>query len=119
MTGNVPPYHPHSYVGNSVTTFVLQTLGIEVSALNTVQFSNHTGYQQWRGFKTTAQQVEQLWQGLKECNIAEDYGMMLSGYIPDSDGVESVGRIAQELRSLKEAKGETLFWCEYIHSKNH
>lgn len=31
------------YVGNKCANFVLQQLGVEVDALNTVQFSNHTG----------------------------------------------------------------------------
>jgi hypothetical protein len=29
----------HSYVGNTMATFVMQALGCEVSAINTVQFS--------------------------------------------------------------------------------
>lgn len=33
----------HGYVGNKAATFPLQLLGFEVDALNTVQFSNHTG----------------------------------------------------------------------------
>ena len=32
------------YVGNKSATFPLQLLGFEVDAINSVQFSNHTGY---------------------------------------------------------------------------
>ncbi len=31
------------YVGNKAATFPLQLLGYDVDAINTVQFSNHTG----------------------------------------------------------------------------
>lgn len=37
------------YVGNKSATFPLQLLGFEVDAINTVQFSNHTGYGHWKG----------------------------------------------------------------------
>lgn len=33
----------HGYVGNKCATFALQTHGIEVDSINTVQFSNNTG----------------------------------------------------------------------------
>lgn len=33
----------HGYVGNKCATFALQTHGIEVDPINTVQFSNNTG----------------------------------------------------------------------------
>src|SRR4051794_41796752 len=37
------------HVGNSAAVFPLQRLGIEAWAVNTVHFSNHTGYGEWRG----------------------------------------------------------------------
>ena len=37
------------HVGNASAVFPLQRLGAEVWAINTVQFSNHTGYGSWRG----------------------------------------------------------------------
>ena len=35
----------HGYVGNKAATFPLQVLGFDVDAINSVQFSNHTGVQ--------------------------------------------------------------------------
>jgi pyridoxine kinase len=37
----------HGHVGNAAAVFVLQRLGLEVDAIHTVQFSNHTGYGAW------------------------------------------------------------------------
>ena len=36
-------------VGNTAALFPLQLLGCETWSLNTVAFSNHTGYGKWRG----------------------------------------------------------------------
>lgn len=87
-------------------------MGLEVSALNTVQFSNHTGYGQWTGYRTTAEQIMELWEGLKNSELVDEYGMLLTGYVPGADGVESVGRVAKELRAMKKNEGGNLFWGE-------
>ncbi|KAI8835531.1 Ribokinase-like protein [Chytridium lagenaria] len=39
----------HGIVGNKAATFPLQLLGFQVDPLNTVQFSNHTGYPKFTG----------------------------------------------------------------------
>ncbi len=39
----------YGHVGNAAAVFPLQRLGFEVWAINTVQFSNHTGYGAWTG----------------------------------------------------------------------
>ena len=39
----------YGYVGNRAATLPLQRLGHEVTVINTVQFSNHTGYLKWTG----------------------------------------------------------------------
>ena len=43
------------HVGNAAAVFPMQRLGAEVWAINTVQFSNHTGYGVWRGSVTPQQ----------------------------------------------------------------
>ncbi len=39
----------HGHVGNSAAVFPLQRMGFGVWPVNTVHFSNHTGYGEWRG----------------------------------------------------------------------
>ena len=41
----------YGHVGNAASVFPLQRLGAEVWAINTVQFSNHTGYGAWTGLE--------------------------------------------------------------------
>lgn len=99
----------YGYVGNKIATFVLQSHGLDVSPLNTVQFSNHTGYHTWTGDRATAQQISALWDGLKTCGGAEEHELLLTGYIPGAEGVTAVGRIADELRHLRKHHGG-VFW---------
>ncbi|KAK1754914.1 pyridoxal kinase [Echria macrotheca] len=99
------------YVGNKIAVFSMQSLGCDVAALNTVQFSNHTGYGQWTGSKVSAQEISDLFRGLKQSYL-DDFDMMLSGYVPGAEALEAVGRIAKELRdvSRENQKPGSFFW---------
>ncbi|KAI1119367.1 pyridoxal kinase [Nemania sp. NC0429] len=97
------------HVGNKIAVFVLQSLGCDVAALNTVQFSNHTGYRQVKGTKLTAQEITDLWDGLKQSHL-DSFDMMLSGYVPGAAGVEAVGRIGQELKRNATTNPGSFFW---------
>ncbi|KAI1156661.1 Ribokinase-like protein [Nemania diffusa] len=97
------------YVGNKIAVFVLQSLGCDVAALNTVQFSNHTGYRRVKGTKLAAQEITDLWDGLKQSHL-DGFDMMLSGYVPGAAGVEAVGRIAQELKANAASNPGSFFW---------
>ncbi|KAI0008895.1 Ribokinase-like protein [Xylariaceae sp. FL0662B] len=96
-------------VGNKIAVFVLQSMGCEVAALNTVQFSNHTGYKQWKGSRVSAHEITDLWEGLKQSYL-DNFDMMLSGYVPGAAAVEAVGNIAKELREKSKAKPGSFFW---------
>lgn len=96
-------------MGNSVTTFVLQLLGLETGTLNTVQYSNHAGYRQLKGFRTSATQIGELFEGLKMNGLVDDFDMMLTGYVPDKAELEAVGRIAKEMKRSRRG----CFWCEH------
>ncbi|KAI1214003.1 Ribokinase-like protein [Annulohypoxylon truncatum] len=98
-------------VGNKIAVFVLQSMGCDVSALNTVQFSNHTGYRQWKGTRVSAQEITDLWDGLKQSYL-DNIDMMLSGYVPGAEAVTAVGNISKELRHKSEEAGKpgNFFW---------
>ncbi|TGJ82561.1 hypothetical protein E0Z10_g6218 [Xylaria hypoxylon] len=97
------------HVGNKIAIFVLQSLGCDAAALNTVQFSNHTGYGRVKGTKLAAQEITDLWDGLKQSHL-DSFDMMLSGYVPGAAGVEAVGRIAKELKAGAASKPGSFFW---------
>ncbi|PWI66231.1 hypothetical protein PCL_05196 [Purpureocillium lilacinum] len=97
------------YVGNKIAVFVLQSLGCDVAALNTVQFSNHTGYRQWTGTKVSAKEITDLYDGLRQSYL-DDFDMMLSGYIPGAEAVVAVGNIAKELKVKNRNAPGRFFW---------
>jgi pyridoxal/pyridoxine/pyridoxamine kinase len=51
-------------VGNRAAVFSLQTLGFNADFVNTVQFSNHTGYPLFKGSHTSREQLQDLADGL-------------------------------------------------------
>ncbi|TAQ84837.1 hypothetical protein B7494_g6841 [Chlorociboria aeruginascens] len=99
----------YGYVGNTMATFVMQSLGCEVAALNTVQFSNHLGYGQAKGTRATAAEITDLYQGLKD-SFLDEFNMMLSGYLPGAASVDAVGGIARDLKYKATMKPGSFFW---------
>ncbi|SFB36816.1 pyridoxine kinase [Rhizobium sp. NFR07] len=73
----------YGYVGNRAATLPLQRLGHEVSVINTVQFSNHTGYQKWTGEVFTAAHIENVLDGLESVGALEKMDALLTGYLGD------------------------------------
>ncbi|KAK4217656.1 proliferating cell nuclear antigen [Rhypophila decipiens] len=103
--------HLQFYLAPKVPVFSMQSLGCDVAALNTVQFSNHTGYRQWTGTRVSAQEITDLYRGLKQSYL-DDFDMMLSGYVPGAAALEAVGQIAQELKARAKERGRpgSFFW---------
>ncbi|KAF9889477.1 putative pyridoxal kinase [Aspergillus nanangensis] len=99
----------YGYVGNKMATLVMQSLGCDVAALNTVHFSNHTGYRQFKGTRATAEEITALYEGLCQSHLT-DFDVMLSGYAPSAAAVEAVGAIGQDLQRKAESKPGSFFW---------
>lgn len=70
---------------------------------------NHTGYKQVKGTKVTAQEIADLYDGLKQSYL-DDFDMMLSGYIPGAEAVQAVGRIAEDLKAKAKQRPGSFFW---------
>ncbi|CAB1328035.1 unnamed protein product, partial [Coregonus sp. 'balchen'] len=85
------------YVGNKSASFPLQVLGFEVDSINSVQFSNHTGYSHWKGQVLTADELHVLYEGIKLNNV-HHYDYVLTGYTRDTSFLEMVVDIVQELK---------------------
>jgi len=61
----------YGHVGNSAAVFPLQRLGVEVWPIDTVQFSNHTGYGKWQGRAFDAALIRESDGGLEHALPAE------------------------------------------------
>ncbi len=101
----------YGYVGNKAATFPLQALGFEVWPVNTVQFSNHTGYGHWQGNVCTATQVRAIIQGLIDLNQAKQCDAILSGYIGDKE-IGAV--IVDTVHQFQQANPKLIYLCDPV-----
>ncbi|KAB8621921.1 hypothetical protein FH972_026030 [Carpinus fangiana] len=92
-----------------MATFVLQALGCDVSAINTVNFSNHTAYKQFKGRRTPAEEIQEIYNGLKEADL-NHFDVMLSGYAASKHAVETIGGIGRDQRLKSSTRPGSFFW---------
>lgn len=98
----------YGYVGNKAAVFPLQLLGFEVSPINSVQFSNHTGYPQgFKGEVLSGAQLHQLQQGLAQNNILSQFNGVLTGYIGSASFLQQVVTLVKTLKNQTAG----LFYC--------
>ena len=97
----------YGYVGNRAATFPLQRLGHEVWAVNTVEFSNHTGYGAWRGRAAPADQVGEIVQGIEALGLLPRCDALLTGYVGDAALADVVLDTARRVR----AANPKAIWC--------
>lgn len=72
---------------------------------------NHTAYRQVKGTKTTAEQIEELYEGLRQSNLNE-FDLLLTGYMPSAEAVQAIGKIARDLKYNAVTKPGSFFWGE-------
>jgi len=88
----------HGFVGNKCAVFPLQIAGFEVDTINSVQFSNHTGYGKWTGDVLTSGQLLKLYEGLC-ANLLTEYTHVQTGYTSSADCLREIARIIADLRT--------------------
>src|SRR3974377_866269 len=98
-------------VGNPAALFPLQRLGCETWSLNTVAFSNHTGYERWRGDMVPASQIATLFEGIAELGVLPRCDAVLSGYL----GELETGQVLLDIVArVKQANPRALFCCDPV-----
>ncbi len=101
----------YGHVGNAAAMFPLQRLGAEVWAINTVQFSNHTGYGSWTGGVTSGEQVSALVDGIAARGVLGSGDAVLSGYMGDA-GIGTA--IVEAVARMKAANPAALYCCDPV-----
>ncbi|CAB3373844.1 Hypothetical predicted protein [Cloeon dipterum] len=102
------------YVGNKSATFPLQVLGFEVDAINSVQFSNHTGYGFWKGQVLNEHELDELTEGL-ERNELLNYSHLLTGYVGNPLFLSRIVGIVPKLRKVNPS---LVFVCDPVMGDN-
>jgi pyridoxine kinase len=101
----------YGYAGNTAAVFPLQRLGREVWAINTVEFSNHTGYGAWKGSILDAGLTGELVAGLEDRGVLGNCEAVLSGYMGDG----GVGRgVLEAVRKVKALSPKALYCCDPV-----
>src|SRR6266851_6524429 len=98
-------------VGNTAALFPLHRLGCETWSLNTVAFSNHTGYERWRGETVPASAIATLFEGLAELGVLPRCDAVLSGYLGEAE----TGPVLLDIVArVKEANPRALYCCDPV-----
>ena len=101
----------YGHVGNSAAVFPLQRLGHETWAVNTVHFSNHTGYGEWRGPPLSAAEVAEVIAGMDERGALAGIDAVLSGY----QGDPAVGEvILRAVNRVRELNPDAVYCCDPV-----
>jgi pyridoxine kinase len=101
----------YGHVGNSAAVFPMQRLGVEVWAVPTVNFSNHTGYGQWRGPLIPADVVRDVVTGIGERDAFAEVDAVLSGY---QGGPDIGGVILETVAAVKAANPAAIYACDPV-----
>lgn len=101
----------YGHVGNAAAVFPLQRLGFEVWAINTVQFSNHTGYGAWTGPVFAPEMVAELIDGIADRGVLPTCNAVLSGYM-GSEG--TVAAVVEAVKRVRTANPEALYCCDPV-----
>ncbi|XP_055352634.1 pyridoxal kinase-like isoform X1 [Paramacrobiotus metropolitanus] len=99
------------YVGNRSAVFPLQVLGFDVDFINTVQFSNHTGYPVVKGSVLDELSLQELYDGLKENDLDRQYSHLLTGFVRSKGLLCKLGDIA---RDLKRTNPSLVYVCDPV-----
>jgi pyridoxine kinase len=87
----------------------------QVDAINSVQFSNHTGYPTFKGQVMTGDQLWDIIQGLQANKLTFGYTHLLTGYIGSVDILNTITRITDLLR---QQNPDLVYCCDPVMGDN-
>lgn len=101
----------YGHVGNSAAVFALQRQGVEAWPVNTVEFSNHTGYPDWAGQVLAPEHVAAVIGGIARRGVLPRCRAVLSGYVGSAAlGEVILGAVAR----VRAASPAALWLCDTV-----
>ncbi len=97
----------YGHAGNSSAVFPLQRLGVDTWPVNTVAFSNHSGYGVWRGTVFEAAQVADVITGVGERGVFPNLDAVLSGY----QGAPEIAEVILDAVAKVKASNSRAVYC--------
>ena len=101
----------YGHVGNAAALFPMQRMGAEIVAVNTVQFSNHTGYGSWTGQALDGTAVQALVNGIAARGVLPRIDAVLSGYLGNPAVADAVLDAVARVRLANPA---ALYCCDPV-----
>jgi pyridoxine kinase len=101
----------YGHVGNAAAVFPLQRMGVEVWPVHTVQFSNHTGYGEWKGQVFDAALIRDIVTGIAQRGVLGECDGVLSGYMGGADTAEA---IVDAVATVKRANPAARYCCDPV-----
>ncbi len=101
----------YGHVGNSAAVFPLQRIGVEVWPIDTLQYSNHPGYEEWQGEVFHAGLIKKLVAGIEQRNVLGECDGVLSGYMGSAEiGVAILDAVA----TVRKANPSAHYCCDPV-----
>ncbi len=97
---SVQSHVAYGHVGNRAAVFPLELLGFDMWIINTVQFSNHSGYDSCKGEVFTGRHIELVWSGIVDRGILPQCEAVLSGYLGDVGIGNAVLSAVEDVRAV-------------------
>lgn len=88
----------YGYVGGKAAVFPLQCIGYDVDVVNSVNFSNHTGYGRTSGTRTSGEELASIFKMMDDVGLLSPH-RLLTGYIPNAAALKVIKELAQKLKS--------------------
>ncbi len=102
----------YGHAGNSSAVFPLQRFGIEVWPIHTVQFSNHTEYEQgWAGRIFSVDEIRDLLFGIEKIDQLKNCKAILTGY---QGSTEQCLAVIDIVNKVKEANPNAIYVCDPV-----
>ncbi len=112
--GNILSIQSHvafGHAGNSSAVFPMQRMGYSVIDVNTVLFSNHTGYGKWGGDLVSLDTVKSVLQGVQARGAFTTTKAVVTGYM----GSPVLGdTIMETVATVKSESGECVYVCDPV-----
>jgi len=106
----------YGYVGNKAAVYPLQSMGYDVWPVNTVQFSTHTGYPDWKGEVFSSNHIKEIIDALLNLGVTSPCKAVLSGYMGSKDICLEV---LNTVKKFKAQNNDLIYLCDPVMGNNN
>ena len=89
--------------------------GFETDSINSVQFSNHTHYQHFKGQILSSTELKEVFAGLKLNSLDRNYTHLLTGYTKSESFAQEILSIVRHLKSINP---NLIYLCDPVLGDN-